>query len=145
MKRFKLSFALIVAVVAIATTVATNASAIAGKVVSGCWKANSLTIQVRDLVNPASPAPGEIFSPVFDLTDCVDVQTEVNTNLKQYLRVISGSPIQPTGCDFTSVDFCCLELQEIATPNDPLYADVPFINLGDGNKKYEIIDVKCRP
>ncbi|WP_346319447.1 hypothetical protein [Chitinophaga sp. YIM B06452] len=145
MKSFKLSFALIIAVLAVGVTFATNASALAGKIVTGCWKANSLTIQVRDLANPSSPTSSEIFSPVYDVTSCTTVDTEVFTNGKSFLRVATGSPAAQVGCDLVSADFCCLTLQEIASPNDPLYADVPFINLGDGNKKYEISEVRCKP
>lgn len=138
-------FPLAVAVTTISFTVLSLGGFSNGRIVTGCWKANSIVIQKRDLANPNAPTASEIFSPVYDVTDCYEVESEWLFYQKEYLRTMSGSPIQVTTGDYTSDDFCCLELKAIASPNDPLYVDVPFINLGDGNKKYEIMGVKCRP
>ncbi|WP_346319446.1 hypothetical protein [Chitinophaga sp. YIM B06452] len=144
MKSLNFSIPLVIAALTVGITFATHASTLAGKIVTGCWTANSLTIQVRDLANPSSPTASEIFSPVHDVTSCATVDDQVFTNSKTFLRAASGSPISQS-CDLISNVFCCLTIQEIANPNNPLYADVPFINLGDGNKKYEITEVRCHP
>lgn len=122
----------------------TSAGKITGKRVTGCYRANTLRIQVLDLVNPGSPSASEVFSPVYDVTPCATVDSEVLTNHKEYVRTAT-TPIPFFGCDLTSEKFCCIQIEEIANPADPLYADVPYLNFGDGHKKYHITGVRCKP
>ncbi len=132
------------AILVIIESFVVNSQVFNSKIVTGCWSGETITIQVRDLINPGTPSSWEIFTIVNDVTTCSDADEAVFWWNREYLRAIVA-PNQELGCDLVNENFCCVTLQEISLPSDPLYSDVPYINLGDGNKKYKVIEVRCRP
>lgn len=111
--------------------------------VSGCWASNSMTFQVRDLANPNSPSPSETYSPTQHVSSCVTLEEQVFTFSKTYVRNMGSEPQKEIPGDLYSGVFCCIIIQAIEHPNDSLYTDVPFIDIGEGNKKYLIREIRC--
>lgn len=122
-----------------------QAKTISGRIRTVCWVADTIWMQIQDLKNPAFPSRNEIFNPIVNFTDCEVVRDYIENHHMKYLRSISGSVFKVTPCDYVNVDFCCLEIAAIVVPDDSAFADVPYIDLGDGKRKYEVISISCRP
>lgn len=138
LKKLKISFAAILAIVAISAALISKADVLSGKaLVTGCFATITLT--------NATGTPN--FSPVVDQTDCEDVQNTVDANSYIYLKAISNTTQIPTGNCVSDIDFCCVQLTDFVDASIP----VPTFDLGDGvQRKYRLtnqssINVLCRP
>lgn len=134
MKNLKLSFALIIAVLAVGFTVATKANFNGSKAVTACYE--------LVLVTDAS-VPNPSGTPLQNLS-CQDAIT--TTASLPYLQSVSDLTRIRTDCQPQSTIFCCATF-DIAPPSSPNYANIPLIDLqdGQGQQKWVVVDVACKP
>lgn len=138
MKNLKFSFALLIAILAVGFTVASKASTLNGKRITGCFSG----IQVQNESGTLDA------TPVYNSTSCDDAKALLSlsipdANRLKYIKALA-SPVDRTSdiCEDVA-DFCCFQIQEITNPQD--FPDVPTVNFGDGAKKYLVTGVLCRP
>ncbi|WP_346319444.1 hypothetical protein [Chitinophaga sp. YIM B06452] len=143
MKMGVINIRYIAAAIALTGSISTTIGNGRERLISGCWVADSITLQVRDLADPGSPTPKEIFSPIQHITKCSDLENQIFSNEKFYVRKLRGDLEKITPGDLLNGVFCCLIIQEIDSSSSHAYKDLPAINIGEGNKKYRVMEVRC--
>ncbi|MGX5820257.1 hypothetical protein ACWKWU_18830 [Chitinophaga lutea] len=128
MNRFKFSFALIVAVLAVGITVVSNAAT--KRAVTACFE----TLALTNLSTNYTPAATD---------DCSAVKSQVAAGFK-YLA-IDPSSIPPIACQENLQKFCCIEF-DLVPISDPNYSIVPDVDVPNETpqQKWEVERVLCR-
>ena len=125
MRNLKLSFALIIAVLAVGFTVATKANVLGKRVITDCFKSITLKDASNNQVTLSEPAD-------------IPAATADAAALNHPFVVAASSPAGAQECQST-VEFCCATVQETENTNAPL------IDLGEGEKRYQILDIDYKP
>ncbi|MBO9154837.1 hypothetical protein ACFOTA_21665 [Chitinophaga sp. GCM10012297] len=132
MKTLKLSFALIIAVLAVGVTYASKAGS---RLTTRCFTAITVT-------NGVSPS-----SLTVDINTCAAAETAIITQGKIYLTAasVANSIDGENLCPPSDQRFCCVDLVE-GDPQDPNFQLSALLDLGDGSaKRYVVSDVFCKP
>lgn len=135
MRNLKLSFAFVIAALAIGITFAANAKKIGSRAVTACFE----VLQLRN-------AAGTLFTPTVDMT-CDDVKALVTANQYFWLNT-TPSAIKPD-CGADEI-YCCIQFEDV-TSGVP--AGVPTITPpGSPAGKYRIVgalagdlEILCQP
>lgn len=144
MKSLKLSFALIVAVLAVGVTVATKAN-FGKRVVTACF--TQLTLR-----NAAGTIGSQFVADALQTPrqSCASVIAQVSaaTPVSYIHAGVAGTALpDELNCLGTSPNFCCANVT-VLLASDPGFAATPAIDLGDGvARKYKIAssaDVFCK-
>lgn len=138
MKNLKLSFALIVAVLAIGATVAANANIFGKRAITRCFT----QISVK---NAAGTITHTLDATIATPRACTQTELDVANAPYVTAAVTATSLANESTCTVDDV-FCCAKVTEIPV-GSPEYANAPFIDLGEGLRKYKInspADVFCK-
>ncbi|RPD41114.1 hypothetical protein [Chitinophaga barathri] len=130
MKNLKLSFAFLIAVLAVGVTVITKAGS---RDVTHCF----INITVTDGTNPAVS--------LAQVDNC-SIATTAFSQGKIFLTAATTASSQPDQltCPPSTVKYCCVKIAELAV-GDPGYSSASFLNLGSGLRKYKVTQVFCKP
>lgn len=131
MRNLKLSFALIIAVLAVGVTVATKANPFGKRVLTRCF----INVTLTDGTNPAIQ--------LTQATSCADAKAAVAAGKVFITAATTASSLSSEeDCDLSTVKYCCVDLTE--TTN----TIAAQLNLGDGVKRYLVngqAQVFCKP
>lgn len=128
MRNLKLSFAFIIAILAVGVTVASHAKTILGKrTITACF--TSIVVSdgstQSDLNLQPSCAAAKLYADV--------------TNPSSHIYVQSAATPSIVECPETEEEFCCAKVEETT---DTRAAE---INLGDGLLRYKVLQIFCKP
>ncbi|WP_157986634.1 hypothetical protein [Chitinophaga alhagiae] len=135
MKHVKISFAAVVAIVALGLTVATKANFSGKAIVANCYRA----VDVTDAA-PVSPSLVSL-----DPLSCNAAKSQILTD--PYLAV--APTIEPSiACVEQSNIFCCATFVEVTDPSTPNFDEIPLVDLdgpgGDPARKWAVSTVYCK-
>lgn len=125
MRKLKFSFAIVVAVLAVGFTIASNAKSIGSRVVTACFEQVQLTdgVSGTPLVLPIAGR------------NCAQTEADIIASGKFWLNAVPST--QRTGCAPSLATYCCLEFDEdLAAP-----AGVPNVipQSGYASAKYKVL------
>lgn len=135
MKRIKLSFAAVIAILVGGVTLTSNAKTIFGKrLLTGCFR--SITMADFDGSDAFTPTPAN--------NNCEAIKTTILYNGRKYL---AGLPLNITNnCQINLPKFCCVVLEAIPIADEALFPDIHYYDLDtpEGYRKWRAIQVQCR-
>ncbi|QEH39454.1 hypothetical protein [Chitinophaga sp. XS-30] len=124
MKKFKLSFMAVIAILAISAALVSQANTFGKRQITACFEVLTLTDgSTTDVLTNASNTPA--------------ATADAKVAARPYIANAS-TPAEAEECE-SFVDFCCLTIEE--TEN----LSAPLIDLGDGFKRYQVKEVFYKP
>ncbi len=124
MRNLKLSFAVVIAILAVGVTVVTKASEIGKRAITKCY----VTMQITDGLGQ--------FANLSDALTAAQAQTAKSNN--PYVSSV-GLDVDPAVACKSTIKFCCAKVIETANPL------APEINLGEGLRRYEVDELFFKP
>lgn len=133
MKRRCFNYAIIIALITIGFTIATKASLSERRNISACF--TNITL--------GNTSFAYYMPPTDEL--CDEVKNIIATNNLIYLTAINLNT-EREDCYPSDTYYCCARF-ELASPFDPFYPNIPYINLNDGQgpQKWVLVEILCRP
>lgn len=140
MRKFKLSFALVIAILAVGVTAATQAKTFGKKFVADCF-------QVQAAPNTAIQLTDAATTPNLETLVLGEAAATADADIiaSPYLRVsVTASPVEQADvCDQTD-DFCCVQFT-LAQAGDPNFANIPTTTVnGLGSGKWKVSAIHYR-
>ena len=138
MRKLKFSFAIVVALLAVGFTIASNAKSIGSRVVTACFE----QVQLTD----GAVVPATLTLPIAN-RNCAQTEADISAAGTYWLNAVPS--IQRTGCQVNLTSFCCVEFDVDATAPAGVPNIVPQSGYASG--KYKVLFdaqstplVKCR-